>query len=339
MEFSMSRNWLAIRVWVLVTILVVSLAGGPAFAQGGAAVRVDPSTSSLQVNDTATIAIKAENIANLTAFELHLSFNPSVLEVTGLSNGGFVAADFVAQNVFDNNAGTIDYAVAQMNRAPAQGSGTLLNISFHAKAGGTSTLNTRATPAAPTGLLLSDQNGTSIPASWTPGTINVGTATSATNTSTATPTSTGSIPPTTPPVTNTPTAPATATSTGNIPPTTPVGSTATFTATPTATKTPAITSTSPPTGSTLGIHVVRWGEWLYCIARAYRVSPQAIIDANHLWWPNLIFPYQRLTIPNVPWINMTAGPVCQAQFSTSTPSPTPTVVPTIVTPIATNTHT
>jgi LysM repeat protein len=80
---------------------------------------------------------------------------------------------------------------------------------------------------------------------------------------------------------------------------------------------------------------VRWGEWLYCIARAYRVSPWAIAKVNHLWWPNIIFPNQNLTIPNIPWTNMTSGPVCQAQFSTSTPDPTPTAIPT--TPSVTST--
>ena len=84
----------------------------------------------------------------------------------------------------------------------------------------------------------------------------------------------------------------------------------------------------PPPSGTLGTHVVRWGEWLYCIGRAYRVSPWAIAKANRLWWPYIIFPNQRLTIPNVPWTGMTAGRVCQAQFTIPTPTPTPPPTPT-----------
>ena len=197
----MSRNRLTIRVWLLVIILAASLTGAPAFAQGGAAVRVDPSILSVQVNSVANIAIKVDNIASLTAFELHLSFDPAVLEVTGMTNGGFVAADFTVQNTFDNAAGTIDYAIAQMNRDPAQGSGTLLSISFRAKANGSSTVTTRATQAAPDGLLFADPNGIAIPFSWAPGTINVG----APITNTPPSTSTSATTNTSTPITNTPT--------------------------------------------------------------------------------------------------------------------------------------
>jgi len=72
---------------------------------------------------------------------------------------------------------------------------------------------------------------------------------------------------------------------------------------------------------------VRWGEWLYCIGRAYRVSPWAIAKTNHLWWPNIIFPNQKLIIPNVPWTNMTAGRVCTAHFTVPAPTPIPTATP------------
>jgi len=315
----MSLNWLATRICLVMIILIASLSGAPALAQGAAAVRVDPSTSSVQVNDTVSICIKVDNIANLTAFELHLSFNPAVLEVTSLTNGGFVAADFTAQNIFDNTAGTIDYAIAQLNRPPVQGSGTLLCISSRAKAVGSSQVTTRATPAAPDGFILSDQNGMAIPASWQPGTINVGPV-NPTSTDTPTPTSTPTYTSTTGP---SPTPTNTSTP----------GPSPTATSTPTASSTPTPTTTITPTPGTLGTHVVRWGEWLYCIGRAYKVSPWAIAKENGLWWPNLIFPNQRLTIPNVPWTNMTSGPVCKAQFSTSTPTPTPTPVST--TPVAT----
>ncbi|HEU0294027.1 MAG TPA: LysM peptidoglycan-binding domain-containing protein [Anaerolineales bacterium] len=350
----MSCNWSTSRVWFLVTMLVASLAGAPALAQGAAVVRVDPSTSSVQVNNTANIAIKVDNIANLIAFEIHLSFNPAVLEVTNLTNGGFIAADFEAQKTYDNTAGTIDYAVAQINRPPAQGSGTLLNIAFRAKANGSSMVTTRATPAAPNGLVLSDANGMAIQASWLPGTINVGSSTitstpitpaPATNTptKTSTPAPITNIPTNTlirtstitpcddddqcPPTTNSPTftntPPYTLTSTS-------ITNTPTYTFTPTPTLTP--TSTSTPNPRT---HVVRWGEWLYCIGRAYRVSPWAIAEENGIWWPYIIFPGQRLTIPSVPWPNMTPGRVCKAQFTMPVPTSNPTPIP--VTPIVTTT--
>ena len=464
----MPHNWLATRIWLLVIILSASLTGAPAYAQGAAAVRVDPSTLSVQANAAANISIKIDNVSNLTAFEIHLSFNPVVLEVTSLTNGGFVAADFTAQNVFDNAAGTIDYAVAQMNRTPANGSGALLNIAFRAKANGSSTVTTRDTQAAPGGLILADLNGSAIQASWAPGTINVGSPPPITNTPTNTSapvpvTNTPGNASTSTPITNTPTntstpAPITNTPTNTssptlCPPTVPQGMTvvrfdpatssvkvdnvpkppglaafeihlsfdpnilevtsvsnggfivADFEVPPTLDNTrgkidyaasqkfrlpvggsgtllkivfrakangsSTVTTYSTPAapggfilsdanGNTIpacwapgtingtqsgGTHVVRWGEWLYCIARAYRVSPWAIASENGIRWPNIIFPNQKLIIPNVPWTNIPAGRVCQAQFTASAPTPTPTtaiaITPNVtsIPPIATPTPT
>jgi len=45
------------------------------------------------------------------------------------------------------------------------------------------------------------------------------------------------------------------------------------------------------------VHVVKLGEWIWQIARIYGVDPQAIIDANNLSNPGLIFPGMELTIP------------------------------------------
>jgi LysM repeat protein len=323
----MSRALLLTRPWLVLAAITILLVASPAFAQSGPGVRVNPATVAEQVNATFTVSIDVENVTNLTAFEAHLQFNPAVLEVLQVTNGGFVAADFVAQNVFDNTAGTIDYAVAQMNRPPAQGNGTLMTVTLRAKANGSSTLALRPTAAAPSGLLLADQDGASIQAAWVNGNVVIG--------ATATPTSA--------PATETP---ATATST----PVTSEPVTATATATPTVTEAPptevTVTSTPTPivtpipTGGTLGIHKVRWGETLYCIGRAYQVEPYAIAKANGIWWPNIIFPGQKLTIPNTPWGKIPAGPVCKTQFvvapgTPAQPTPTATPVSTIVAPTST----
>ncbi len=83
----------------------------------------------------------------------------------------------------------------------------------------------------------------------------------------------------------------------------------------------------------LGNHTVKFGESLYCIGRAYQVSPWAIAQQNNVMWPYTIFPNQVLQIPNVRWFNIPTGPVCTAQFTppplaTPTPGPTPTPAPT-----------
>ncbi len=159
---------------ILVRIVVLSvLLLGTSCAPSGPAIMVDVSASSARVNDVVTIPIQVENIADLTAVEVHLSFDPSVLEVVQLNDGGFVQVDFAVQNTFDNTAGTIDYAVAQINRPPAKGSGVLFEIVFRAKAAGESSVSFHETPAVPAGALLSDSKGVAIQVSLTGGNVSV----------------------------------------------------------------------------------------------------------------------------------------------------------------------
>ena len=317
------RNWLIIRIWLALMVMAGSLVGTSAFAQGGTVVRVDPASTTAQINNSFTLAVKVDNVANLSAIELHLAFNPNVIEVTQMTNGGFVSADFVAQNIYDNTAGTLDYAVAQMNRPAAQGNGTLLTITFHAKANGTSNLALRATQASPTGLILSDLNGGGIQSAWSNGSVTIGTPSAATST----PITPAPSQPSATPVTPAPSLPSmtplpnqsTSTPSPNQPTATPIPNQ------PTATPVPPA-----PSGAVLGTHVVRFWETLYCIGRAYKVSPWAIADKNGIWWPYLIFPNQTLVIPNVPWSSVPAGTTCPAQFSTNVPPITITPVPTAV---------
>jgi LysM repeat protein len=61
-----------------------------------------------------------------------------------------------------------------------------------------------------------------------------------------------------------------------------------------ATATPAPTTTGGGGGT---VHVVQPGEWIWQIARNYGVDPNAIIEANDLANPSLVYPGQELIIP------------------------------------------
>ena len=63
----------------------------------------------------------------------------------------------------------------------------------------------------------------------------------------------------------------------------------------------------------LGYHYVRPGETLYCIGRAYGVSPWAIAAHNGILNANLIRVGMALAIPNAP-ATLSPGPVCARQF-------------------------
>lgn len=131
-------------------------------APAGAALKVESPAAAVAVNETFRIPIQIQNVEDLTAIEIHLAFDPAKLEVLELTHGGFLQADFTVQNTFDNATGTIDYAIAQLNRVPASGSGTMLEIVFRAKASGSATIQYRSLPATPAGALLANSKGTAI---------------------------------------------------------------------------------------------------------------------------------------------------------------------------------
>jgi hypothetical protein len=142
-------------------------------AKAGTELAIEPATSSLAVNETVSVSVNITGVANLTAIEIHLSFDPNILEVVEMTNGGFLQADFVVQNTFDNAAGTVDYAIAQMTQPPVSGTGMLLTIVFRAKAPGSSPVRFRETNAAPQGALLSDPNGKAIQVSLVNSNLNI----------------------------------------------------------------------------------------------------------------------------------------------------------------------
>jgi hypothetical protein len=165
------RNGLAGLVWRAGMVIV--LIWGTSCAPSEPVIKVEPPSSLVQENHTARVSVMVENITNLIAFEVHLSFDANALEVTELNNGDFVQADFIVQSAFNNAAGTIDYAMAQIGRPPANGSGTLFEIVFRAKAQGKSDIRFRGTQTAPAGALLSDANGGAIQAVLIDGSIDV----------------------------------------------------------------------------------------------------------------------------------------------------------------------
>jgi hypothetical protein len=140
-----------------------------------AAVRIEVATPDLEIqsNETIKIPISADGVVNLAAFEAHLGFDANTLDVLQIINGDLIQADFIAQNTFDNAAGTIDYDIAQINREHFTGNGILFQILFRAKAAGASPISIRATDAAPTGILLSDPNGIAIEILWMNGSVRV----------------------------------------------------------------------------------------------------------------------------------------------------------------------
>jgi LysM repeat protein len=82
----------------------------------------------------------------------------------------------------------------------------------------------------------------------------------------------------------------------------------------------AVVYAKPAEWGIIGVHYVRPGETIWCIARGYGVSPWAIIAHNGLANPSLIHAGMALAIPNVP-ATLPAGPTCTPQWGPPPPPP------------------
>jgi len=153
----------------LLLALILLAACGPS----GPALSLVSDKGAVKVGDSFRITLRAEQISGLAAAEAHLAFDPTLLEVVAVQDGDFLQPDFVVQNVFDNSAGTIDYAVAQLDRPAAEGSGAVMVVEFRAKATGDAMIRFRSTPAASAGALLADADGSAIQVSLGEASINI----------------------------------------------------------------------------------------------------------------------------------------------------------------------
>lgn len=179
-------------------MLVFSPAGAPGLpvhAQGGTVVRLVPATAQIALGETIPVQVVVDNVTNLYGAEVHLTFNPTLVEVVDadggtegiqVSLGPFLSVEFTAQNTVDAAAGRVDFGFSQVTAAPKSGSGTIATITFRGKATGSSPLNF-------TSVILADQSGGPIAATTQNGSVNVG---GSTTTPTAAPSATPTAAPT-----------------------------------------------------------------------------------------------------------------------------------------------
>ena len=147
-------------------LLIGLLVTTPVAAQGGATIRLDPPTVALDPGETAEVTVWLEGVTELAGAEVHLTYDPERVEVVDadpasngvqIAHGTFLSADFVAQNQADPNAGTIDYAVAQMPpHEPVSGDGPLAVITLRGVAEGEAGLAVQS-------VLLANQDAQPIP--------------------------------------------------------------------------------------------------------------------------------------------------------------------------------
>ena len=97
--------------------------------------------TNLLAGDTFTLNLNAENITDLAGWQVDVAFDPNVLEAVEVTEGDFLKSEgddtFFQGGTIDNTAGKITgiFAVRQ-SASGASGTGTLLSVTFMAKAGG-----------------------------------------------------------------------------------------------------------------------------------------------------------------------------------------------------------
>ena len=153
----------------LITIAALLAGIAPAAAQTGTIVRVDPAYKLVRQGDEFVLTIQIDDVVNLYAFEILVSFPADKLEVVSASHGDFLEGPFLGLITWDNDAGTVTAIVSQQNPTePQTGSGTLVVITFQALG------NRTDADIMLSEVTLSDHNGFVIPCSLRSGRVHIG---------------------------------------------------------------------------------------------------------------------------------------------------------------------
>ncbi len=144
------RTWL--NGFFTLILLGLLLCGPlPVVRAQGTVIYLNPGTATLEPGGTVTVNIAIDGVSNLYGAEVHLTYDPAILEVVGakINPGSMLYSDIVVQNRVDAATGKIDYAIAQKApHTPFNGNGVLASVTFRAKAVGTSAVNFTAAALA-----------------------------------------------------------------------------------------------------------------------------------------------------------------------------------------------
>lgn len=176
----MIKKLTSLRIFFTLAVLFVAL-GTPTLVWSNGEttlVSVQPAMGIAQTCSEKTIAIHVQDVSNLTGYHLEISFDPAVVRVTGVVNGGFLAdpgegAFYEPTNEIDNVNGSISFGMVQRNSpgdpmTPKSGEGDLILITLEAV---TWNLSTDITIDAENSLLVNWPDAFEIPFAVANGTI------------------------------------------------------------------------------------------------------------------------------------------------------------------------
>jgi general secretion pathway protein D len=122
-----------------------SPAAAPAPPSQNAALRFDPAAVALKPGETATIGVVVQNVQDLYSIPMLLQFNPAVISVEDVRQGGFLSGgtqDIAIVERVDKERGQAIISATRMPNTPGvSGSGTLVGIIVRGVAPGNSQLS------------------------------------------------------------------------------------------------------------------------------------------------------------------------------------------------------
>ena len=114
----------------------------PPSGQPAVQLKFEPATMTLKPGDTETLGLTVNNVQDLFAIPVMLQYNPAVIQIDEVRNGGFLSGGTqeiaVVQRVDQQKGQAIISAMRQPNSAGINGSGTIFGIVIHAVAPGNS---------------------------------------------------------------------------------------------------------------------------------------------------------------------------------------------------------
>jgi len=116
------------------------LSGTPTFGIPVSTIlKITPATQNVGVNSTFTVSVEIKDVEQFTGADVHIRFNPNILEMIEIGTGTFPlngSEKYVVMD-YNNSIGWILYGVGLGTGGFASGSGRLCNLTFRAKQVGT----------------------------------------------------------------------------------------------------------------------------------------------------------------------------------------------------------
>lgn len=164
-------QWFGRSLLLAVLALALLTAGRHGYsASTPATLKVEPAGSRVCLPEqTLEYRVEVANVTNLAGYDLYLTFDPTVVQLSNVRNGEFLAPGISPRVVtLDNNAGNLNAVHYLIGGTPVSGSGVLLRFSVECIAGVNEEAYTYLTLVERPGLpLLSGPGGMEDPIAWT----------------------------------------------------------------------------------------------------------------------------------------------------------------------------